>query len=358
MRPAPRAAHGQALAQPLACLFLRKLHPLRRLPEGGELRIVGMPGAGDDRRAALRQHRQRRPGRRLHGALHARRIEAGAAVEPDDVEAVHGSKLQLRHGDAGERSGDGGELRHGTDRRRRDRRQCARALPIGNERVFETLRADGQQPLAAMLPDQPAHRDHVRVIEHVDGDERIARHLFAGSGGGGIAQVDAVDEPDGLFRLPARCRATSLVHRRDGMAAHDRVAFEPVARARMGRRRDCRRPGSAPHRRRGRHHRRPRSPRMGMARSTAAPMEPTVGLESSVEKILYCAIDARSPPCPRTRRAASRCIHAGDFARALPAMPSRDSRRAPAARPAAAARAAGSTAAPRTPSLRAPPPNR
>ena len=62
-------------------------------------------------------------------------------------------------------------------------------------------------------------------------------------------------------------------------------------------------------------------PRIGTARSSARPIEPTCGAESKVEQTLYCVTGAPSPASARKTGGRCASIQAGPFERATPAMP-------------------------------------
>ncbi len=126
-------------------------------------------------------------------------------------------------------------------------RQQAGGTPIGHQRIFQPLRADREQPLPAMLPDQAAGLRERLVVEHVEGDDARAAGLLAGEAVIALPGLerDEVDEADRDLGLAGEVEPhIRFRHRRDGMAGHHRVAVEPIAGTLDRRRTGCRTPGS------------------------------------------------------------------------------------------------------------------
>src|SRR5690349_25152996 len=110
----------------------------------------------------------------------------------------------LGGGDRGHRPGDAGDpgCGRGTENLWLRRDQSGRP-PIRNKRGLEALRADAEQPLAAVLPDQPARLRERLAIEHVQKHDIGLGASGTSEAGSSLAlrQVDAVRQADGDGRL-------------------------------------------------------------------------------------------------------------------------------------------------------------
>ena len=163
-------------------------------------------------------------------------VDGAGRVDRDPREAVGFGPGDLACRDRRARS-------RGDDHARRRRRavpsrfrgnESGRA-PIGDQRVLDALRADGEQRSVARLPHQlPADPERL-VVDHVEADDPGAARALLGEPVLRPARLhgDEIDQPDRQAGLAREVDAeVGLVHRRHRMAAHGRVAVEAEGSAR------------------------------------------------------------------------------------------------------------------------------
>jgi hypothetical protein len=114
------------------------------------------------------------------------------------------------------------------------RREQPSGLPVRDQRGLEALRADPEEPLAAIIPHEPASFDERLPVENIQQHDLEARIQLFGEAAVRLPSLHGheIDQPDFLCRLFCEMPAeVGIVHGRDRMARHCRVLMERIAHA-------------------------------------------------------------------------------------------------------------------------------
>ncbi len=104
--------------------------------------------------------------------------------------------------------------------------------PMSNQCIFEPLRANGEEMLSAALPDQATRRGERFVIDDVDCNDLGTHGEFLLQPLRGVAALygKVVDEAYAFAGLlPEVTADICLIHGRNRMAGHGRMAVKPIA---------------------------------------------------------------------------------------------------------------------------------